>query len=88
MKSKYNYYEYRLATENDNILLAPPISSEDHRLQYPYYFKVEFKNDCKIGYGVSMGRFSAEVLSCTGYWRNKYKVDNIPFILRKGTEYD
>lgn len=90
MKSKYNYYEYRLATKRDAVTLipTPTITGDDKRLKYHFYFRVTFKGNYKVGQYVPMRAFSAEVLSCTGYYKKKWSLNYVPFILRKGTEYD
>ncbi len=89
MKSKYNYYEYRLATKRDELTLTPIfIGTEDKRLKYHFYFRVTFKGNCKVGQYVPMRAFSSEVLSCTGYYKKKWSLNYVPFILRKGIEYD
>lgn len=89
MKSNYNYYEFRLPTEFD-LLFATPVVKElhDSRRTCPWYLKVKFTGSNRVGKSVHQGIFTADILSATGYWWTKFKPNNIPIVIKKGTEYD
>ena len=88
MKSKYNYYEFRLPTGLDTLSATPEIKGlQDSRRTYPWYLKIKFEDGFRLGKSVHQGIFNVDILSTTGYWWIKYKPNNIPILVRKGSEY-
>lgn len=89
MKSNYNYYEFRLSTDFDLLFATPAIRGlHDSRCTYPWYLKVKFIGSNRVGKSVHQGIFTADILSTTVYWWTKFKPNNIPIVVRKGSEYE